>query len=551
MRNSPTWATEVGDPRYNGLWQVDTRAEIERRHAHTREVLKRVDSIPRDALPEDDKLNFDLFRRNTAMEIEGSQFPGELLPLTQMGGVYSEGAETLRINPKATRKDFGDMLQRIDGIPERVDEDIALMREGLEKGITPPRILLREVPKLIENEITESPTSSPIFTVVFKTMPDSISTTEAAAMKDRATSSITNGVFPAYRKLLAFERDEYEPKARDTIGLSALPNGAAWYAHRIRSVTTTDKSPEEIHGIGLREVARIRGEMDQLRIKAGFTTASMDEFFTYLRTDPQFFYKDAKSLLAGYRDIAKRIDPELPKLFGKLPRLTYGVVPVPDYLEKTQPSAYMWPGSYEAGRPGLFFANTYDLMSRPTWAMEALTLHEAVPGHHLQISLAQELMNIPKFRRYGGYTAYVEGWGLYSESLGKQIGLYEDVYSDFGRLTFEIWRAVRLVVDTGIHAKGWTRDQAINYFKENAPRSQHEIEAEVDRYIAWPAQALAYKLGELKIKELREHARHELGDRFDTRAFHDKVLDAGALPLSLLEARIKQWVAAEKASKAK
>jgi uncharacterized protein (DUF885 family) len=312
-------------------------------------------------------------------------------------------------------------------------------------------------------------------------------------------------------------------------------------------MTTTDRSADDIHALGLQEVARIEAEMDGQRKKAGFA-GDRKAFFKFLTTDDRFFYTDKDALIIGYRDIAKRIDPELPKRFRTLPRLTYGVLPVPAYSEKTQTTAYYDPGAPEVGRAGIFFANTYDLRARPKWAMEDLVLHEAVPGHHLQFARAQELTQLPKFRRYGEYNAYVEGWGLYSETLGEELGMYQDPYSKFGQESGEIWRAIRLVVDTGIHAKGWTRQQAIDYFNAHSGKAQHDIEVEVDRYIVWPGQALGYKIGQLTIKDLRAEATRELGERFDERDFHDQVLGAGALPLSILQARVRDWVAAQKAA---
>ena len=328
-----------------------------------------------------------------------------------------------------------------------------------------------------------------------------------------------------------------------------LPNGLDWYRVRARTTTTTDLTPEQIHAIGLAEVKRIRGQMDSLIAATGFKGAFAD-FVRFLRTDPRFFFTTPADLLRASRDLTKRIDPELERLFGTLPRLTYGVSPVPSYAERSQTTAYYQAGSPLAHRAGTYFVNTYNLPARPRWEMEALTLHEAVPGHHLQIALAQELEGVPEFRRFGGYTAFVEGWGLYSESLGGELGLYTDPYSKFGQLTYEMWRAIRLVIDTGIHTMGWTREQAIDYFKaneyfkENSAKTEHDITVEVDRYIVWPGQALAYKIGELKIKELRAYAAATLGSKFDIRAFHDQVLGAGALPLDVLDARIHAWVAA-------
>jgi uncharacterized protein (DUF885 family) len=407
--------------------------------------------------------------------------------------------------------------------------------------VTPPRITLRDVEGLIGNQIVGDVLDSPIYDTVFETIPDSIPAAERNRLQQKAAQVLRDRVIPSYQKLRDFYLREYLPKSRQSIALSEVPNGRAWYAYRVRLMTTTDMSPDQIHELGLSEVKRIRAEMEKIKEQTGFK-GTLQEFFVFLRTDPQFFFTKENDLLVAYRDIAKRIDPELPKLFGTLPRLPYGVIAVPDYSEKTQTTAYYNAGSPEAGRPGYFYANLYNLPARPKWEMEALTVHEAVPGHHLQIALAQELTNVPKFRKYDSYTAFIEGWGLYSESLGTELGLYKDPYSKFGQLTYEMWRAIRLVVDTGMHARGWTRDQAINFFKENASKSEHDITVEVDRYIVWPGQALAYKIGELKIKELRKWATAELGANFDIRKFHDVVLGGGAVPLPILEQRVKDWV---------
>ncbi|HYQ83225.1 MAG TPA: DUF885 domain-containing protein, partial [Rubrobacter sp.] len=326
---------------------------------------------------------------------------------------------------------------------------------------------------------------------------------------------------------------------------STLPDGEAWYALAVRESTTTDLTPRQIHDIGLAEVKRIRAEMDEVIRSTGFK-GSFEEFLTFLRTDPRFYFEKPEDLVTAYREICKRADPELVKLFGRLPRLPYGVDVIPEYAAKSQTTAYYSQGSLAAGRPGMYSVNTYDLKSRPRYEMEALSLHEAVPGHHLQVSLAQEIEGIPTWRRYDDYTAYVEGWGLYAESLGEEMGFYKDPYSKFGQLTYEMWRAVRLVVDTGMHSLGWSREQAIDYFKANAGKAEHDITVEIDRYIVTPGQALAYKLGELKIKELRAFAEKELGAKFDIRAFHDEVLGRGALPLDLLEKNVRGWVAGRK-----
>jgi uncharacterized protein (DUF885 family) len=380
------------------------------------------------------------------------------------------------------------------------------------------------------------------FLKAFAEFPSGIPEPEQARLKKEAATALKEKVVPAYGKLHEFLIAKYIPGARESIAMGDLPDGKAWYAYNVRTRTTTSLTPQQIHELGLSEVKRIRAEMDKVIQQSGFK-GDFNAFLKFLRTDPQFYYTSADELVRGYRDICKRADPELARLFGKLPRLPYGIIVVPSYAEKSQTTAYYEPGAPEIGRPGYYFVNTYALNTRPKWEMEALSLHEAVPGHHLQIALAQEMEGAPEFRKHGGYTAFVEGWGLYAESLGTEMGFYKDPYMKFGQLTYEMWRAVRLVVDTGMHSLGWSRQQAIDFFLANASKNEHDITVEVDRYIVWPGQALAYKIGELKIKELRSHASKELGEKFNIREFHDQVLDNGALPLDILEKRIKDWVA--------
>lgn len=547
LEQDPFFATVVGDRRYDDRLEDLSFAAIERRKAHDREMLGRIKAIDRAKLPPDDRVHYDLFLRNVAERVEGQRFPSELLLLDQMGGVHKDLADLAELVPRARVSDYESFIKRIEKYPVLVEQHLALLRKGLERGITPPRITLRDVPRLIANQIVEDPAKSPVYTQLFATMPGHIPAKERARLQAAAKRALAKHALPALEKLRRFVVEEYEPKARATIGLSALPDGPAWYAFNARRSTTTDLSPEEIHAIGLAEVKRLRAEMERVMRETGFK-GTLAQFFEHLRTDPKFFFTDKDALITGYRDLAKRIDPELPRLFGRLPRLTYGVRAVPAHAEKTQTTAYYHDGSPDAGRAGFFYANTYDLSARPKWEMEALTLHEAVPGHHLQIALAQELGELPKFRRYGHYTAFVEGWGVYAESLGGELGLYRDPYARFGQLTYEMWRAIRLVVDTGMHAKGWTREQAIAFFKEHAGKSEHDIVVEIDRYIVWPGQALAYKIGQLKIKALRAQAEQALGERFDVRAFHDTVLGAGALPLTVLESRVQAWI--EKARRA-
>ena len=388
--------------------------------------------------------------------------------------------------------------------------------------------------------IVDEPLKSPMLKA-FDKFPDSVSEEDRERLVSEATRIYTEEIKPVLAELHAFLVDEYVPGCRDSIAASVLPDGEAWYAYNVKQRTTTDLTPQEIHQIGVSEVARIRGLMDGIIDEVGFE-GSFSEFTEFLRTDPQFFFTEAEDLLAAYRDIAKRADIKLVEQFGHLPRLPYGVVPIPDYMAKSQTTAYYSPGSLKAGRAGKYYANTYALDTRPKWEMEALTLHEAMPGHHLQIAIAQELEDLPRFRRFGGYTAFSEGWGLYAESLGEDMGFYQDPYSKFGQLTYEIWRAVRLVVDTGMHSMGWSRQRAIDFFVDNSAKSEHDIVVEIDRYIVWPGQALAYKIGELKIKELRAYATEQLGEKFDVRAFHDQVLGNGALPLSVLDQHIREWV---------
>ena len=541
LADEPTLATRLGDRRYNDRWEDKSLEAIAARRAHAQDVLARIKAIDRAQLPPTAQLNYDLFLRNASSRVEEDRFHGEYLPINTRFGPYSEIAEVVRLTPLAKVKDYEDLIKRLRAFPTLVDQTIVLMRKGMEAGVMPPKVILREVSQQMSLQIHEDVTRTPVYQTAFVKMPASISGADQDRLREEGKAALKDSVIPAIRKLQTFFLKEYEPKARSTVGISALPDGEAWYAVRVKTMTTTELSADQIHEIGLSEIKRIRADMEDAMRRTKFH-GDLQAFFNFLRTDPQFFFKDKDILLLTYRDIAKRIDPELPRLFRSLPRMPYGVIPVPAYSEKSQTTAYYQAGSIDAGRAGYFYANTYDLKSRPKWEMEALTLHEAVPGHHLQIAIAQELRDVPNFRRFGGYTAFVEGWGLYAESLGSEIGLYQDPYSKFGQLTYEMWRAIRLVVDTGMHAKGWTREQAIRLFQQNTGKTQHDIEVEVDRYIAWPGQALAYKLGELKIKELRAYATQQLGDQFDLRDFHDQVLGAGPLPLSVLDARIRQWV---------
>ena len=538
MLESPEFATMVGYPGQNDRWTDESLEAIAARKRELPAALKALDSVDRARLNPSDQLNYDLFRKNTEQAIEGGRFKGEYLPVTQLDGPQQETADILDLSPHGTVKDYEDILARLNGLPRLLEQTVVLMNKGLESGVTPPRITLRDVPRQIEAQMAADPATNALLKPFYE-FPAGIPEMERERLRQSAAIVLKEKVIPAFGKLCDFFTNTYLPGTRETIALSALPDGQAWYAYNLRVQTTTSLTPEQIHALGLSEVKRIRGQMDKIIAQTGL---SFPEFSKFLRTDPRFFYTDAESLLSGYRDIAKRADPELARLFGKLPRLPYGVKAVPAAAARSQTAAYYEPGSPQAGRPGWFVANTYALGSRPKWEMVALTLHEAVPGHHLQISLAEEMEAAPEFRKYGGYTAFSEGWGLYSEGLGDEMGLYNDPYVKYGQLTFEMWRAIRLVLDTGIHALGWGRQQAIDYFLSNASRAEHDIIVEVDRYIVWPGQATAYKIGEMKLKELRAYATKELGASFDIRQFHDEVLGNGALPLDVLEKSIKEWV---------
>jgi uncharacterized protein (DUF885 family) len=546
MSEFPEFATDVGYPgARNDRWTDNSLAAIERRKRELEAPLAVITSIRRERLSPADRLNYDLFRRGLEEQIAAGRFHDEYMSVTQLGGVQQDVGQLLGRMPTSTVRAYEDIIARLSGVPTLIDQTLALLAKGLEAGITPPRVTLRDLPDQIRQLTPDDPLVSPLLRP-FAELPQSIPAGERDRLMAAAVEAYTQRAAPAYRKLNDYVVNTYLPRARESLGMSALPDGAAWYALRVRQYTTTSLTPQQIHELGLREVRRIRAAMDSVIAATGFT-GSFAEFARFLRTDQRFFYADSAALVHGYRDIAKRVDPGLIKLFGKLPRLPYGVTTIPSYTARSQTTAYYQPGSPDAGRPGWFYVNTYDLKSRHKWEMEALTLHESVPGHHLQIALSQEMDRVPDFRRYGGYTPFVEGWGLYAESLGPELGLYQDPYSKFGQLTYEMWRAVRLVLDTGIHAMGWSREQAIDFFKENAPKAEQDITVEVDRYIVWPGQALAYKIGQLKIKELRELAAAELGPRFDIRAFHDTVLENGALPLDLLEAHVREWVGLEKA----
>jgi uncharacterized protein (DUF885 family) len=544
LQQYPESATLLGDNRFNDRVTDYSPEAIERRKAHERDVLARIQKIERSRLSGQDVISCDLFLRDKKLIVEFDRYPTEYMPIDQMNGVQITFGQLAGSTPFRSTKDYDDYLKRLAAFSLQIDQLIALMKRGIETKWLPPAVPLRSVPAQIEGQISDDPRKSSFFNP-FERFSEAVSSSDRSRLVESAKKVIVDTLTPALKRLDAFFKETYLPACRKDIAASNLPGGEAFYQYAIRRHTTTDLTAKEIHEIGKSEVSRIHKEMEGIIQKVGFK-GTFQEFLTFLRSDPRFYYTNADDLVAGYSYIAKRADGRLPQLFAELPRTPYGVKVIPDYEAPAQTTAYYQPSAADGSRAGLYMINTYKLDTRPKYEMEALTLHESVPGHHLQIARAQELKGLPDFRRNGGYTAYVEGWGLYAESLGSEMGFYSDPYSQFGQLTYEMWRACRLVVDTGMHAFGWSRQQAIDYMKENTAKTENDIIVEIDRYIVWPGQALAYKMGELKIKELRAKATKELGDRFDVRKFHNAVLDDGPLPLDLLENRINVWIAEQK-----
>jgi len=539
VRN-PEWASSLGDNRFNDKLNDTSYETILKRQGETRELQETVKKIDRSKLSVDDQLNYDLYLQGIEKEIEGFQFLSYLIPIDQMGGIQIGFAGISNYMPFNNVKDYENYLARMRAFPIKLDQTIDLMKRGVKEGWVPPKIILVSVPDQIKAQFEKLIEESPLFKP-FNDFPESIPIEEQTRLIDEMVSVLTEYVYPAYETLYSYFIESYLPSCGESIACKDFPNGDVYYKYQIKSYTTTNLTAEEIHQIGLGEVDRIRAEMKKVINMTEFK-GSFDEFLTFLRTDSQFYFTSEDELLNEYRMICKKADAELPKFFGLLPRLPYGVKPIPDYQAPASPTAYYYSGSQEAGRAGFFMANTYKLETRPKYEMEALSIHEAVPGHHLQITLAQELDNIPKFRRYGGYTAFVEGWGLYSEKLAEEMGFYEDPYSKFGQLTYEMWRACRLVIDTGMHTLGWSRQEAIDFMLSNTAKTENDVTVEIDRYIAWPGQALAYKIGELKIRELRSKAEKEMGDNFNIRDFHDVVLGNGAVPLDILEKHVNEYI---------
>src|SRR5438309_670034 len=544
LRESPLFATSVGRHEYDDRMPSVTMADLERRQAQRKATLASLAKIDRSKLPQSEQVNYDIFKRQIDEGIESFDFGDYQMPINADSGFHSGFSRLPKEMPLANVKDYENYISRLKQWPRYVREQIALMRIGLKRGMTVPRATLDGYDNTISAHVVDDPSRS-VFWEPFAKFPNAVPEAERERLRNEGRDAIMNGAVVGYREFLDFFQNEYLPSARKTLGSSELPGGLAYYQHRIREFTTLDLSPAEIHKLGLSEVDRISTEMDAVMKQVGFP-GDRAAFLEFLRTDPRFYAKTPDELLSRAAWIAKRIDGKLPSLFKTLPRLPYTVEPVPADIAPKYTSGRYVGAPQGSTKPGIYWVNTYMLQSRPLYNLEALTLHEAVPGHHLQIALSRELTNLPNFRRFSYISAFGEGWGLYCEWLGLEAGFYTDPYSNFGRLTYEMWRACRLVVDTGIHSMGWTRQQAIDYMATRTALPLHEVETEVDRYISWPGQALSYKLGELKIKELRKRAEQALGTRFDVREFHDVVIGSGAIPLSVMEANVDGWIARQK-----
>jgi uncharacterized protein (DUF885 family) len=545
MAHHPVEASLLGERRYNDKWQDVSLKGMQEEFRHAREILNQLHTIDRGQLPPEDQLNYDVFDYNTRDFVAGEPFHWYLVRTNTFSGIQTvEGlVNSLRFE---TIKDYDDWVGRMRNFPPYMDENIELMRDGIRQHIVLPKVIGEKILTQLNGMDWQDPTKHGFYKP-FNKMPRSFSEADKQRLTAAGQKAISDDVLPAFKRFRDFMEKEYVPASFERVGAWQVPNGDATYAYLVRSMTTTTLTPEQVHEIGLQEVKRIGAEMETVKEQSGFK-GSMPEFFQFLRKDPQFYFTKPDDLLEYTRARAKEVDPLLIKLFRTFPRLPYGVEPVPKEIAPGMPAAYAEEAAPDGSRPGQFFINTYKPETRPKYEITSLILHEAIPGHTFQGGIAIELKHLPKFRRYGGYSAYHEGWALYCEGVGDELGLYGDPYIRFGRLSNEMWRAVRLVVDTGMHYKHWTRQQAIDYFLANVATTEYNATSEVDRYISWPGQALAYKIGELKIKQLRERAEKELGSMFDLRAFHDAILLEGPLPLTILEKQVNGWIAGEKKS---
>lgn len=553
LSRSPTFASILGDRRWNDRWDDLSVGALEADRQHDTAFLEKLGKLARGKLSDADRLSAELAARDHRDHLEASALGLQYLPLNHMSGLPEVAGQFPGVQNAGqlgrqlrftTLEDYRDWVARLDGFGTYVDQTIALLREGVRRKMVWPRVVLERIPPQLDALISSAPTATPFY-APFTRMPDALPETERRQLAQTAERLIRDQVQPAYRRLRDFVVGTYLPAAPVEVGVGRWPDGEHLYAYCVRHHTTTDITAEQAHQLGLSEVARIRAELEAVKARAGFK-GTLAEYFQHLRTDPRYFFQTGDELLLHTRALAKRIDPRLMPLFGTLPRATYGVEPTPVAMAPDATSGFYYPGAADGSRAGTYWVNTYRPETRPRWEMVPLTLHEAVPGHHLQVALAAEQQDLPAFRRHRYDVAYGEGWGLYSEGLADELGLVDDPADKAGQLSFEMWRAIRLVVDTGMHVKGWSRDRAIQTFLENTPRPQLDVVNEVDRYITHPGQALAYKVGQLKIRELRTRAEKALGPRFDVRAFHDAVLLQGSLPLDVLERRIDAWIASQK-----
>lgn len=544
LEMNPLTATFIGDYRYNDRMANSNSPEyIAELTAMDEEFLLRLLEIDRGQLGYQDQLSYDLFKISRQQSLEGNQFPFHLQPVNQFYSItnfFVQLGSGTSTHPFKTVRDYEDFLSRANDYSVIIDQIIANMKEGIQVGVTQPRILMEKLLPQIDSQIVDDPKESGFYAPVIN-MPEDFSDEDRNRLTAAYEDTIANTIIPAYQRISNFLGDEYISAARETVGLSAQPNGEAWYAYMVRLRTTTNMSPDEIHQIGLGEVARIHDEMHGVMEEVGFE-GSLKEFFQFVNTDDQFFYDEADELIQGYRDMSDHITELSKNLFDVMPKSSFEVRRVEPFREASASGGAYQAGTPDGSRPGIFYANAYDIKARGKWAMESLFLHEAIPGHHFQIMIQRENEELPGFRRFGGFTAYTEGWGLYAESLGKELGVYTDPYQFFGGLNAELWRSIRLVVDTGIHAKGWSRQEVLDYMYANSAVAEVRAVAEAERFMAIPGQALAYKVGQLKIREIRNRAEATLGDKFSVKAFHTEVLRDGAMPLSILEAKIDHWV---------
>lgn len=533
---NPTFASLLGYEGYDDKVSSNSISEFYKNRDFEKYVTDVLEKINPERLTEDDQLNYRLLLLSNEADLESRSFPGFYMRLNQRGGVQDYYNLASRIKLESIQ-DHSNWFERVKSYSQNVKNSLDINKEGLEKGYTQPKHIVRKVVEQIDSMTSKKTEENPYFKSFSKL--ESMNSGEAKELLAEVKEFIEDELMPSYKKLSAFLKNEYIPNSRDSIGLSGVPDGKTWYEFKARSFTTTNLTPDEIHELGLREIMRIRKEMEDV-IKEVEWDGDFRSFLDFLRTDPQFYYETGEELLAAYRAMAKKIDAYMPTLFNKFPRAPYGVIEIPMETAPYTTTAYY--NSPSAGRPGYFYANLYKPETRPKYEIPVLTVHEAVPGHHHQLSLTQELENVPNFRKYSGFTAFIEGWGLYSEQLGESMGIYDDPYDKFGQLTYDMWRAIRLVVDTGMHYKDWSRDDAIDLFLENTAKTQLDIENEVDRYIAWPGQALAYKIGQLKIMELRDNAKESLGEDFDIKTFHDHILSFGSIPLNVLEEKVDEFI---------